>query len=950
MRLFFWRRRDQELQDEIRSHLAMAVRERVERGESPEEARHAARREFGNEGLVKETTREMWGWGWLENLLQDIRYGLRMLRKSPGFTTVAVAALALGIGANTAIFSLIDAALLRSLPVRDPQHLVLLTWHAHHSPGFEDYSSFGDCHLRVGDQSNPSGCSFSYPMFKQMRAQANVFTDVTAFAGAGQLNLSGNGPATIVRGQLVSGEFFGTLGVRAAAGRMIRPEDDEPSAGPVAVLGYGYWQSAFGGDASVVGRTIRLNNVAFTIVGVAPPQFPGITPGNAYDLWIPLSEYQALRVDWGGKPDNPANWWLVILGRLRPGTSLAQAQAAVNVVFQNEVLHGAKPLAKAADDPSIVLTPAQQGLNGESSHLELPLYFVMLTVGIVLLIACANVAGLMLARSAARRREMAVRLALGAARRRLARQLLTESVLLSLLGGAFGCYVAYGGVRLITVLVSSAMERPFPFIVTPDWRVLLFTAAVSILTGILFGIFPAIRSTRVDLTPALKNGPGDSGAASGHRWLSLGNALVVAQVALAVVVLAGAGLLVRTLQNLESVKPGFDTNNVLLFGVDPTLLDYKAPQVQNLYRELRTRLSAVPGVISAGYSSRALLSGSLWTSSVRIEGSAEKSGSDVDMLAVGPGFFDTMRIPMLVGHRLDSADFAEAAEAAGSREKSDAVNSAAAKQGTSSKSASRQSAAAPPPVPVLVNHAFAHLYLANRNPVGVLVFRGEHPGASGNTAAATPQSPQWQIVGVVGDTKYNSLRREIHPTMYVPLVSGDAHFELRTAANPVSLIPAVREAVARVDGNLPLFDVKTQTTQIRQLLFEEQLVSRLSSFFGLLALVLACLGLYGLLSYEVGRRTREIGIRMALGAEERDVHRLVVGRGIALTLAGATLGLAAAFGVTRFLESLLYGVHPIDPVTFTVVAVLLLLVALAACYVPARRATRVDPMTVLRFE
>jgi macrolide transport system ATP-binding/permease protein len=944
MRLFFWRKRDQELQDEIRSHLEMAVRERIERGEAPEEALHAARREFGNEVLVKETTREMWGWGWLENLFQDIRYGLRMLRKTPGFTAVAVAALALGIGANTAIFSLIDAVLLRPLPVRDPQHLVLLTWHAHHSPEFHNYASFGDCHMRSGADENPRGCSFSYPFFQQLQSETKVFSGVTAFGGSGQLDLSGNGPASIVRGELVSGSFFETLGIGAAVGRTIQPADDIASAAPVVVLSYGYWQRAFGGDTSVVGRTIRLNKVAFTIAGVAPAQFPGVTPGNAYDLYIPLSQASSLRVNWATSTGDPVfSWWLVILGRLRPGVPLPQAQAAVNVVFQNDMLHGPKPLSKAADDPSILLLPASQGLNGARAELSILLYVLMLTVGVVLLIACANVAGLMLSRSSARRREMAVRLALGAGRRRIARQLLTESVLLSVLGGALGCYVAYGGVRLITAVVSSAISEPFPFLLSIDWRVLLFTGAVSILTGILFGLVPAIRSTRVDLTPALKNGPGAASAPRGRRWISLGNALVVAQVALAVVVLAAAGLFVRTLRNLETVKPGFDTNNVLLFGVDPELLDYKPAQVQSLYRDLRSRLAALPGVVSASYSSQALLSHSLWTSSIRLDPKS-KSNLDVDTLAVGPGFFQTMHIPMLMGRGLNSADFEAASVADASRE------SARRAAATPQPSSAHSSTAPPPPVPVLVNEAFARHFLDGRNPVGVLLFESYSSHRYEQEPVSRRQAPRWQIVGVVGNTKYNDLRREIHPTMYSPLVNSGAHFELRTAADPAALIPAVRETAARVDGNLPLFDVRTQTAQIQQILFEELFVSRVSSFFGLLALVLACLGLYGLLSYEVGRRTREIGIRMALGAEAGDVHRLVVGRGMLLAVVGAALGLAGAFGVTRFLQSMLYGVRPVDPVTFLAVGVLLLLVALAGCYVPARRATRVDPMTVLRFE
>ncbi|MDE3136075.1 MAG: ABC transporter permease [Acidobacteriota bacterium] len=941
MRLLFWRKRDRDLQDEIRSHLEMAVRERIERGELPEDALHAARREFGNEVLVKETTRAMWGWRWLENLFADVRYGLRMLRKTPGFTVVAVGALALGIGANTAIFSLIDAVMLKPLPARDPQQLVLLTWRAHHAPEFHNYSSFGDCHMRVGDKENPSGCSFSYPFFQQMQAQMKVFSGVTAFCGAGRLNLSGNGPASIVRGELVSGSFFETLGVGAAFGRTIQPADDTASAAPVVVLSYGYWQRNFGGDPSVIGRTVRLNNVEFTIAGVTPAQFPGVTPGNAYDLYVPLSQASSLRLNWETVTEDPVfSWWLVIVGRLRPGASLAQAQAAANVVFQNDMLHASKPLSKAADDPSILLLPAGQGLNGERAEASILLYVLMLTVGVVLLIACANVAGLMLARSSSRRREMAVRLALGAGRRRIARQLITESVLLSVVGGAFGCYVAYGGVRFITSVVSSAMSQPFPFVVSVDWRVLLFTAAVSILTGILFGLVPALRSTRVDLTPALKNGPGISGAPTGRRWLTLGNSLVVAQVALAVVVLAAAGLFVRTLRNLETVNPGFDTNNVLLFAVNPQLLDYKPAQIQNTYRDLLSRLGALPGVISAGYSSSALLSQSLWTTSVRLDPTT-KSNLDVDMLAVGPGFFHTLRIPMLMGRGLDPADYETASLADAARRESASRASA---------TATRANTAPPPPVPVLVNEAFAHRHLDGRNPVGILLCGGYSADRYQEEPASERQAPRWQIVGVVGNTKYPDLRREIHPTMYSPLVNAGAHFELRTAADPAALIPVVRQTVADVDSNLPLFEVKTQSTQIQQILFEELLVSRVSSSFGLLALALACLGLYGLLSYEVGRRTREIGIRMALGAERGDVHRLVVGRGMALAIVGAVLGLAGAFGVTRFLETLLYGVRPMDPLTFVAVGMLLLLTAFAGCYVPARRATRVDPMTVLRFE
>ena len=997
----------EELDQDIRDHIAQETQDNIARGMSPEEARYAAMRKFGNVTRVREDTREVWSSIWLEQLLQDIRFGLRMLRKSPGFTAVAILTLALGIGANTAIFSLIDAVMLRSLPVENPWQLVLLQWGARNSPNVHGYQSAGDCQndMRLGAK-NPGGCSFSEPMFREI-AQSNIFSGTAAFANSGRLNLTGNGAATVINGQIVSGDFFRTLGVKAAAGRVFEPSDDSPSAAPVAVLNYGYWQSAFGGSRDVIGRTIELNNTPFTIVGVAEQRFTGISPGSDYDVWLPLSDAQRITETrrWQDRQSNVSYWWLTIIGRLKPGVQLAQAQAPVSGLFRNEMLHGAVPLfhggegagtppptrsapaggngprvmsavpqrtpgtspvpiqreapggatppsagnkpvimvapqgaapaggprgsetpnvprtlSTAADNPEIALVPAQSGLTGSRTRYSNPLYVLMLAVGIILLIACANVAGLMLARAAARQKEMAVRLALGASRARVVRQLFTESIMLSVLGGALGILFAYWGAHAIISFVSSNQPRPLGFATGVDLRVLGFTVAVSLLTGILFGIAPTFRSARVDLTPALKEGEG-SAARSGHargKWFSIGNALVVAQVALAIVVLVGAGLLVRTLANLRSVDVGFDSHNILIFGIDPTLIGYKGPQADSLYRDLQGRLAETPGVKSASYSMMPLLSSGLMITSFHWPGTPQDQDSEADALGVGPNFFETMRIPFLIGRGFTNSDF----------------KLSAANDGPSPTSA---------PTPVIVNQAFVEKYLGKENPLGKQFGQAE-------ARADEPANAGFEIIGVVRDAKYSDLRREIHAMMYMPQRFGGASFELRTAADPQALLPAIREVVAQVNTNLPLFDVKTESEQIDRLLFQERLVARLSGFFALLALVLACVGLYGLLSYEVSRRTREIGIRMALGAHPGSVLKLVLRQGIVLAIAGAALGVGVALGVTRYLARMLYNVHPGDPTTIVSVAILLTLVALAACYIPARRATHVDPLIALRYE
>jgi predicted permease len=916
---------------ELQAHLALEADRLREAGLSEEEALAAARRNLGNVTSIRERFYESHSWLWLDHLLQDVRYGLRQLRRSPGFTAVAVLTLALGIGANTAIFSLIDAVMLRSLPVREPSQLVLFRWQARHSFINGEYSGFGDC--PGGGRSSPAGCSFPFPFFETMESETNAFSGVVAFAGPAQLDLSGNGPPSIATGELVSGSYFSVLGVGAVLGRKIGAEDDRLASSPVVVLSYDYWQKAFGGKKSVIGRTIVLDNVPFTIVGVAEPSFATLSPGKTQDFFLPIAMLPRLGIDWAHQNREISNWWLVMMGRLRSGVSLGRAQAAASLLFRNEMLHGAKPFAKPADDPSIALVPAQSGLTGRRGDFSSQLYVLMFAVGLLLLIACANVGGLLLARGTARTKELALRLAVGATHARILRQLLTESITLSLMGGAIGILFASWGVHVLTRLATGGN-----FTVAPDWRILAFTAFVSLLSGVLFGLAPASHSARLDLSPTLKeNAPvAPSGGERVWRRIRLGNALVAIQVGLSVVVLVGAGLLVRTLRSLRDVNPGFDTQNLLLFSIDPTLNGYKPAQIQNLYQRLQSRLAALPGVADVSYSSNALLTGHVWTTEVHIEGQPQKKQVTTDMLAAGPGFFRTLGIPLLAGRTFTREDFEKAALA------------------VPSGKAGQPHAGAPlmlPAIPIIVNRVFAHRYFPNANALGKYLGQGNSSSFdTGGVAAGKPRRGGFEIVGIVGNTKYSTLTRAIHPAIFVPLTGGGAHFELRTAGNPALLMPTVRNVAQQVDSRLPLFNVRTQTEAVDELLVQQRLMARLASFFGAVAVLLACIGLYGLLSFEVGRRTREMGIRMALGAERGEVVKLVAGQGFRLTLIGLGIGIAAALALTRFLASLLYGVKTADPVTFTAVSAILMGVALLASFIPARRAAKVDPMVALRHE
>ncbi|HTV15939.1 MAG TPA: ABC transporter permease [Acidobacteriaceae bacterium] len=898
--LFRRGRVEQELDDELRFHMEQQAGKYLRAGLSKEEAQRRVRLEFGGAEQVKEDCRDARGVSFLESLGHDLRYALRMLRKSPVFTAVVIITLALGIGANTAIFTLVNAVMLRSLPVHDPQQLVVAQWTAHHAGRHLGESSFGDCGSGPDSGTTVSGCALSYSFFQEIQNQKSVFSSVTAFAGTIPLNLSGNGTAVIAQGEIVSGSFFHTFGVNAALGRVFDSSDDQPGSHAVAVLNYAYWQRAFGGSPSAIGRTIRLNNLIFTIIGVADPGFTRLTPGKSVDLWIPIAQGSASGQPWVNTSD-ANNFWLVVVGRLLPGVSRAQAQSLLDTLFVNASTQGAKPIWIAADQPQLALLPAQEGLAGIRDMFGKPLLLLMATVGLVLLVACANVAGLTLARAAAREREMAVRLAVGAARRRILRQLLTESLLLSFLGAAFGVVLAWFGASGVEAFLSASSGMPIQLDVHLDWHVLLFGVAAAILTGIAFGLAPAFRGARTGVTAQLKGTTITAAAGRGRgRRFGLGSGLVVLQVAISMVVLTGAGLLLRTLDKLRSIDPGFDTRNLLLFTIDPELAGYKDAQILDLYGNVQKKIAALPGVTHVSYSSLALLDGGLWSGDMNLEGRADKHPFGVQMLSVGPDYFATMKIPLLQGRTLIASD-------------------------------------AKGPKAAVVNHAFVEKFMAGRSPLGLHFGNGD-------------SKPDTEIVGVVGDTHYADLSSPEAPTCFLLLNGGGATFEVRTAVAPSSLVAAVRDAVNGIDANIPVMYLRTQSDSIDRLLFSQRLLAQLFGIFGVLGLLLACIGLYGLLSYEVERRTREIGIRTALGAQRSAIWSMVVFHGIVLVAVGAFVGWGAAFGVTRLLTSMLYNVRPTDPLTFGLTAGLLLAVGILACSLPARRATRVDPMTALRCE
>ncbi|MGO8788612.1 MAG: ADOP family duplicated permease [Terriglobia bacterium] len=925
----------EDLNQDIRDYIERETQDNIERGMPPEEARYAAVRKFGNVTRVKEDTWEVWSFVWLEEFWHDVRYGLRMLARSRGLTAIVLLSLALGIGANTAIFSLIDAVLLKSLPVQNPQELALLNWSSHGWAEGVMSNVAGDMYEdKVGRMTSTS---FSYAVYDQMRTRSQVFSSVLALAGNdSQLNLGYQGVPGRADGELVSGTFFSTLGVEPILGRAITPDDDRFGASPVAVIGYGYWERRFGRDAGILGRKITVNSVPFTIAGVCPPEFYGVQTGRSVEVWLPLHTQPLVEPSWSGSgvwngagapPGNSSfttreNWWLVVMGRLKPGITFLQARPELELLLQQGMAPDIKPSIKPETIPHLDMLAGSKGLNDLRNQFSKPLFILMAAVGLVLLIACANVANLLLARAATRRKEIAVRLAIGAGRRRVIRQLLTESILLAALGGALGLLFAFWGTHVLMAFLASGRD-PLRLTVTPDLRVLGFTAAVSVLTGILCGLSPALRTTRVDLTPALKEAGGRlAGAVQSSRGmrLGLGKTLVVIQVGLSMVLLVGAGLFVRTLTNLERVNVGFDRHNLLLFGIDPTQDGYRQQRLASFYQELTRRLEALPGVRSVSASHNTLVGGGANEIRTRILGYTPKVGEKDDGVqsavnTVGPHFFETMGMPLVLGRSPDEGD----TEAA--------------------------------PKVAVVNQTFARKYLGAGNPIGRRFGFGD-----------AKRSRDIEVVGVVSDARFHDLRQEVPPTIYLPFLQsvtgetavlgalGALHFEVRAAGNPLAIAPAVRRVAQAMDPNIALYDVRSQTEQIDQTLLQERLFARLTGFFGVLAATLGCIGVYGVMAFAITGRTREIGIRLALGASRGEILGMVLREAFVLLAVGITAGILVALEASRLLTALLYGLRPSDPPTIAGAALLMLAAAALAGYLPARRAAKIDPMVALRYE
>ena len=866
----------------------------------------------------------------MNTLLQDLRYGIRMLLKQKGLSTVALLSLALGIGANTALFSIVDAMLLKMLPVKEPDRLVLFKSVAPREFSVGSYNGNSNTDEATGLRTMTS---FAYQSYQRLREQQGPLSDIFAFGGVG-LNLNADGQAEVVNGQTVSGNYYRALGVQTAVGRLLTDDDDKANAPAVAVLSHRFWEKRFGNDPAVVGKQINLNNLAFTIVGVSGKGFDGTAGvGTTQDITIPLALEPQLYPDPKRSYMAGNSWWLRIMGRLQPGVTREQAQAQLeNAFHQSVVEHRAarQAAAKASGGnqisdldpkqyPRLYADPGGQGEMYRRKYYAPSLYLLLGVVGLVLLIACANVANLLLSRAAGRQKEISLRLALGASRWRLMRQLMTESVLLAVLGGLLGILFAVW-LKDGLIAVSLWGGRGMGTVLQPrlDWRVLGFTLALSLLTGIIFGLAPAWRTTRVDLTPSLK----DSGRGSSavHRSL-LSRGLVVVQVALSLLLLVGAGLFVRTLVNLQRVDPGFNTQNLLLFEVQPSLIGYKDEKLHQLYERISERVEAVPGVQAVTFSRLPLLSFSSSSSSVFLrdalsappdsEGRIKPTGEGYRH-TVRDNFLDVMGIPLLQGRTFGGQD--------------------------SSTS----------PKVVVVNQTFANKFFPGENAIGK---RFTHDPA---------KPDEIEIVGICKDTKYQSQRDDIPPTVYSsyrqerPL--GYAVFEVRTAGDPTAVVASVRNVMREIEPNLPVQNVKTQVEQADETLRMERLFAKLLTLFALLAQQLAAIGLFGVLAYAVSQRTHEIGIRMALGANRSNVLGMIVRQGMTLAVLGVVLGLVGAWVLTKYLESwvslskMLFGVKVNDPLTYGLIAVLLTVVALIACYIPARRATKVDPLVALRYE
>jgi macrolide transport system ATP-binding/permease protein len=892
---------ERELEDEMRHHMALSA---AQRGSAA-----AANRQFGNMTLLREESRAMWTWTVWEQFLQDLRYGLRTMAANPLFTAIATISLALGIGANTAIFSFMDAILLRTLPVRSPQELVVFHWKAKGNPGVIhglNGSMFND---KATGRTSPN---FPFAAFQTIRANPDMLSTVFAYAGAWRINIVARQHAEVFDGQYVSGGFYTGLGVTPAAGRLIADEDDRAGAPPVAVLSYAYWQRRFDANPAAVGQSILINNTPFNIIGVSSPEFFGVNPGAQPEVYLPLHAAPLLsqKPKETEQPDFfDANfYWVEMMGRLRPGVSRQRAQSALAVRFQQFAASTATTEKERVEFPALWLEDGAGGLDSLRRQYSKPLFVLMAMVGLILTIACANIASLLLARATARRREIAIRLSIGAGRMRVIRQLLTESVLLSLAGGVLGLFVAMWGIRSLTWLLANGRER-FTLHASLNWQVMLFTLGLAVATGALFGLAPALQSTRLDLTGALKESRASEARGRSQRF-GLGHALVAVQIALSLLLVVGAGLFVRTLANLHSVNLGFNEEKVLLFNLDARRAGYKDAALAQFYGDLLNRFRQIPGVKSAGLSEFSLVSG-YWNSLlIRIPGAPPQAGEPLQtcVTAVDPGFLPTMQIPILLGRGLEERDLAS-------------------------------------PRVAVVTEAFVKKFFPNENPVGRRIALGK---------ADNPADIE--IVGVARASLYNSVKeKETPPLAYVPYTQdleslNRVFFELRAVEDPLSLVPAVRKIVHEASPNVPVVDVKTQTAQIDQIIGQEKTFAQLCSGFAALALVIACVGLYGTMAYTVERRTSEIGIRMALGAMRAQIVWMVLRESLAVAAAGAVVGLGAAWGATRFVESYLFGMKPHDPGVLAGAVLALVVAAVAAGCAPAWRAARIDPLAALRHE
>jgi predicted permease len=823
---------------------------------------------------------------WEDEMIQDLRYGARMLVKSKAFTAVAVLSLGLGIGANTAIFSLLDAVLLKLLPVERPEQLYLIQ--------------------NVGPRTLIAGAP-PYPCFEQFREQAQSFTGLAAFTPHSP-KLRIDGQLEEVSGQLVSGNYFSLLGVRVALGRPLTPADDTipGRGGPeglVAVISHNYWTRRFGRDPAVIGKVVQLGNDPVTIIGVTPPEFYGLFPGAEINITLPMMTAGAVMLA------EKAGWWFQAVGRLKPGAPVEQARAELDAIFRGYMDgNGLNNEFRRENFARIELASASRGLNTLQRQFSRPLQALMAIVALVLLIACANVANLLLARAAARRKEFAVRLAVGASRFRLVRQMLTESLLLVALGGLLGLLFARWGSAFLVSFFATGRERFFVNLPL-DYRVLFFTASVALLTGLIFGLAPALQARRVDPNYALKDG-----ASTGTRARSrFGKLLVVAQVALSLPLLVGAGLFLRTLHNLRNVDVGFRPEGVLTMRVQPVGDAYLGARLTGLWKDVTARVERLPGVRSVSLSSLSPLDGRDRGILVEVSGFTPRTVQDkeIRMNQVSPGYFQTFGITLKQGRGFTEADSENAPKVA------------------------------------LLNEAAARFYFGDRSPLGAQVRSSNHPPGE--------PPPSYEIVGVVQDARAQTLREPDTRLMYLPAAQArnrlsELMLAVRAEGGLNELTRAVKGELRAVGPDLLLTNVATLGERVDQSLLQERLIATLSLFFGLLALLLACIGLYGVMSYDVARRTHEIGIRMALGASAQQVVRLVLGQTLVWVALGVALGLGVALLGTRWAESLLFGLKPNDPLTIGLAALLLSAVAAFAGYLPARRAARVDPLVALRHE